>query len=83
MALRNRGIVLKKDGEKRKGRGLSREELKKAGISLKQALCIGLPVDVRRRTSHDKNVELLKQHFKKPTTAKKRAPKSKKKVSPK
>jgi len=83
MALKNRGVVLKKDGKKREGRGLSREELKKAGISLKQALRIGLLVDVRRRTSHDKNVELLKQHLKKLNASKKRVSKSKKKTSPK
>ncbi|MDH5448482.1 MAG: ribosomal protein L13e [Candidatus Bathyarchaeota archaeon] len=75
MALRNRLIVRKKSGEKRKGRGFSREELKKAGISLKQALHVGLPVDVRRRTVHGENVKLIKRQLKKSN------PKAKKKTS--
>jgi large subunit ribosomal protein L13e len=81
MALRKRVIALKEHGEKRRGRGVSRKELKKAGISLKQALRVGLPVDVRRSTVHDENVKLIKQHLKKLNTAKKPVPKSKKKIS--
>ncbi len=65
MGFRNRLIVYKKGGEGRKGRGFSREELKKAGIGTKQALSIGLPVDVRRRTAHARNVKLIKQQLKK------------------
>lgn len=75
MALRNRLTVRKKSGKKRKGRGFSREELKKAGISVKQALHVGLPVDVRRRTVHGENVKLIKQQLKK------RVSKAKKKTS--
>ena len=66
MALRNRIIVHKKSGKEREGKGFSREELKKAGISPKQALHAGLPVDVRRRTVHDENVKLVKQQLKSP-----------------
>jgi large subunit ribosomal protein L13e len=65
MALPKRVIVRKKSGEKRKGRGFSREELKKAGISFRQALRFGLPVDVRRRTVHHENVKLIGQQLKK------------------
>jgi len=75
MALQNRLIVQKKSGRKREGRGFSRGELKKASISLKQALRVGLPVDVRRRTIYDENVKLVKQQLKK------RVPKPKKKIS--
>ena len=49
--------VFKNDGKERFGRGFSREELKKAGSSLKEAVKLGLPVDNKRKTSHDKNVE--------------------------
>lgn len=49
--------VFKNDGKERFGRGFSREELKKAGSSLKEAVRLGLPVDDKRKTSHDKNVE--------------------------
>ena len=75
MALRNRIIIRKKSGKEREGKGFSREELKKAGISPKQALRAGLPVDVRRRTVHDENVRLVKQQLKK------RVSKPKKKAS--
>lgn len=75
MALRNRLIVRKRSGDKRKGRGFSRGELKKAGISFKQALQMGLPVDTRRRTVYDENVKLIRQQLKK------RVSKPKKKTS--
>ncbi len=81
MVLRNRLMVQKKSGEKKVGRGFSREELKNAGISLKQALHIGMPVDVRRRTVHDENVTLAKQQSKRLETVKKRASKTKRKIS--
>ncbi len=77
MALRNRLTVQKKSGEKRKGRGFSREELKKAGINFRQALHIGLPVDVRRRTVHEENVKLIKQQLKKRVSKAKKKPSKK------
>ncbi|MGB9676392.1 MAG: ribosomal protein L13e [Candidatus Bathyarchaeales archaeon] len=52
--------VFKKDGKQRLGKGFSREELKKAGISLKDALKLGIPIDARRRTAHQENVEAIK-----------------------
>ncbi|MEM2995635.1 MAG: ribosomal protein L13e [Candidatus Bathyarchaeia archaeon] len=52
--------VIKKGGKQRFGRGFSREELKKAGISLKEALKLGVPVDSRRKTAHQENIETLK-----------------------
>jgi large subunit ribosomal protein L13e len=53
--------VFKKDGKQRLGRGFSREELKKAGISAREALKLGIPVDLRRRTAHEENVEVVKE----------------------
>jgi len=52
--------VFKKSGKQRHGKGFSREELKRAGLSLKEALKFGIPVDFRRRTTHEENVEVVK-----------------------
>ncbi|UCH31354.1 MAG: ribosomal protein L13e [Candidatus Bathyarchaeota archaeon] len=68
MSLQIRSIVHKKRNDKRKGRGFSREELKKAGLSPKQALRIGIPIDSRRRTIHPKNVKLVKQQLSRHST---------------
>lgn len=81
MGSRNLVVVRKKGGEKRRGRGLSREELKKAGIGVKQALSLGLPVDVRRRTVHGENVKMIKQRLKDLQTTKKPVSKRKEKIS--
>jgi large subunit ribosomal protein L13e len=54
--------ILKPDERKRVGRGFSREELKKAGINLQEARRIELPIDFRRRTTHDENVEAAKTY---------------------
>ncbi|MGC9346322.1 MAG: ribosomal protein L13e, partial [Candidatus Bathyarchaeales archaeon] len=43
-------IIFKKGGKQRYGKGFSREELKKAELSFKEALKLGIPVDFRRRT---------------------------------
>jgi ribosomal protein L13E len=62
--------VFKKGGKQRYGKGFSREELKKAGLSFKQALKLGLPIDSKRRTTHEENVEVIKTFLenKKPET---------------
>lgn len=52
--------ILKPDERQRMGRGFSREELKKAGVNLQEARLIELPIDMRRRTAHDENVEAVK-----------------------
>jgi large subunit ribosomal protein L13e len=52
--------VFKKGGKQRLGKGFSREELKRAGLSLREALKFGVPVDSRRRTAYDGNVEVVK-----------------------
>jgi len=65
--------VFKKGGKQRSGRGFSREELKKAGLSLTEALRLGVPVDSRRRTAHEENVGTVKTFLE----SRKTAPKSK------
>jgi large subunit ribosomal protein L13e len=57
--------VRKKDGKPKEGRGFSLEELRKAKLNLKKALKLKIPVDLRRRSSHEENVEALKSHLKK------------------
>ena len=54
-------LVLKKDGKQRCGKGFSLEELKKSGLSPKEALKLRIPVDLRRRTVHEENVNVLKK----------------------
>jgi len=66
--------VFKKGGKRRSGKGFSREELKKAGLSLKEALRLGIPIDSRRRTVHEDNINAVKKFLE----GKKAASKSKK-----
>jgi len=56
--------VVKRKRKTRTGRGFSREELKQVGLSFKQALKLRIPIDVRRRSSHKRNVEALKMYLK-------------------
>lgn len=57
-------IVHKKNGRPREGRGFSLGELQKAELDLKSALKLNIPVDSRRRSLHEENVEALKEHLK-------------------
>lgn len=52
--------VSRKDGKQRTGRGFSREELKKAESNLQEALRFGIPVDTKRKTAHEDNIEAVK-----------------------
>ncbi len=82
--------ILKQDGKQRSGKGFSSGELKKAGLGKTEARKIGLPVDQRRATAHDENVEVIKAYAEKkkaeakpkpepkPKTPDKKKPKSKK-----
>jgi large subunit ribosomal protein L13e len=55
----------KQNGKQKQGKGFSINELKAAGVSKQQATQAGLPVDVRRKSSHDDNVATIKAHTKK------------------
>jgi large subunit ribosomal protein L13e len=66
-------VVFKKNGKSRRGKGFSREELKKAGLGFREALKLGVPTDSRRRTLHEENVKDVKSFLK----GKKTKPKSK------
>ena len=52
--------IVKRKRRIRVGKGFSRDELKAVGLSVKQALKMGIPVDVRRSTMHEENVEALR-----------------------
>lgn len=41
------------------GRGFSRNELKEAGVSIKEALKKGIPIDLRRKTMYPENVQTI------------------------
>ena len=57
--------INKKDGKQRSGRGFSLEELGKAGLTTPEAKKLEIPVDKRRTTVHDWNVEVLKAYAEK------------------
>lgn len=54
---------VKRGRKSSKGRGFSRTELKEVGLSVKQALVLGIPIDPKRSTQHSENVETLKTHL--------------------
>jgi len=67
--------ISKERGKEREGKGFSRAELAKAGTVPKDALRLGIPLDFKRKTVHEENVETLKQFLQSVSTA----PKAKKK----
>lgn len=58
-------IISKRNGKQKQGKGFSLNELKAAGVNKQQAKLAGLPVDIRRRSEHNENVEAIKAHTKK------------------
>ncbi len=47
------------------GKGFSRKELEEAGLSIKDALKLGIRVDIRRRSAHEWNVKALREYLEK------------------
>ena len=78
--------VFKTREKKRQGKGFSREELKKAGTNMGEALKLRIPADPRRKTAHDENVEIVKTfiaHKKEEQKSRKQKPKEPQKKSKK
>ena len=72
--------LVKRKRRVRIGRGFSRGELREVNLSVKEALKLGIPVDVRRSTRHNENIETLKSFLTKNLQSKK--PSNPKKISP-
>jgi large subunit ribosomal protein L13e len=70
--------VFKTREKKRHGKGFSREELKKAGTNMTEAVKLRIPLDPRRKTAHEENVETVKSFI-----AQKKAEQKPKKQKPK
>ena len=68
--------ILKPNGKQREGRGFSRGEIGKAGLVVAEAAKLGLPVDCRRQTVHDENVEIVKAYVEKQKAEAKKKSKS-------
>ncbi len=64
-------IVTAQKGKERKGRGFSPDEIKEAGLTALDIRNLALPIDRKRKTSHEENIETLKAHMEKPAATKK------------
>lgn len=53
--------IVKRGSKVRTGRGFSLGELKEASLNVGEARHLGIPVDQRRSTSYDENIEGLKE----------------------
>jgi len=74
-----KATITKRNGRKSTSRGFSLTELQKAGLTRQDAKKMGIPLDVKRKSAHDENVETLKVHAEK---AKAEAKPKKPKVKP-
>ncbi len=54
--------ITKQNGKQSVGKGFSPNELKEAGVNRQQAKQIGLPVDLKRKSTHAENVQTVKVH---------------------
>jgi ribosomal protein L13E len=57
-------VITKQNGKKSIGQGFSPNELKEAGVNKQQAKQIGLRVDVKRKSTHQENIDSIKAHVK-------------------
>ncbi|MCW4009933.1 MAG: ribosomal protein L13e [Candidatus Bathyarchaeota archaeon] len=57
-------IITAQTGKKRPGRGFSPDEIKEAGLDAGSARKLSIPIDRKRKSSHEANVECLKAHMK-------------------
>jgi len=57
--------ITSQKGKQKTGKGFSLNELKAAGVTKHQARLASLPVDVRRKSKNEANVDAIKAHIKK------------------
>jgi len=62
--VRNLSPIVEHKGKVREGKGFSKAELIAVELTLGRAKSLGLPVDQKRGSSHDENVEALKEFIK-------------------
>ncbi len=55
--------VVKRKNRESKGKGFSRSELKELYLSTTEALKLSVPIDTRRSTKHEKNVQTLRDYI--------------------
>jgi large subunit ribosomal protein L13e len=55
-------IITKQNGKQSVGKGFSPNELKEAGVNKQQAKQLGFRVDVKRKSTHQENVDCIKSH---------------------
>ena len=58
-------VIIKQNGNRRPGKGFSPDEIKEAGLDAGSARTMCVPIDRKRRTSHEENIEVLKAHMEK------------------
>ena len=59
--VRNLSPIVEHQGRVREGKGFSKAELVAVELTLGRAKSLGLPVDQKRGSSHDENIEALKE----------------------
>ncbi len=58
-------VIIKQNGKKATGKkGFSPNELKEAGVNKQQAKQLGIRIDVKRKSTHQANVDCIKAHAK-------------------
>ncbi len=60
-----KAAVTAQTGKHRQGKGFSPDEVKEAGLSALDARHLAIPIDRKRKTSHEENIETLKAHMEK------------------
>jgi large subunit ribosomal protein L13e len=55
--------IVERGDRVREGKGFSKGELEAVNLSLSRAKTLGIPVDSRRKTIHDDNIEILKEYI--------------------
>ena len=68
--------ITAQSGKARLGKGFSPDELKEAGLNAGDARDLKIPIDRKRRSSHEENIEALKSHYEKAQAAKPAKPKA-------